>query len=94
MSMSRRATRQQQLMQMRKALSLLALSGAIRPADVEPRYFGAYATISKPVVPLDQRNGMVLSLWHTDVRLLMRAYMGKGIFTKRLRTSPVRQQAA
>lgn len=94
MSMSRRATRQQQLMQTRKALSLLALSGAIRPADVEPRYFGAYETISKPVMPLDRGNGTVLSFWHADVRLLVRVYMGKGIFTKGLRTSPTRQQVA
>ena len=94
MGMSRRAARQQQLMQMRKALSLLALSGAVRPADVEPRYFGAYETISRPEVPLDKGNAIVPSLWRADVRLLMSVYMRKGIFTKRLGTDPTRQQVA
>jgi hypothetical protein len=59
--------------QKRKALSLLSLSGAIRTADIEARYFGAERSVGRPGSaagrPLEAD---ITSIWGMDLRVLLK----------------------
>lgn len=54
----------------KKALQLLTLSGAVRPADVEPRYLGRERIVGgrhRNIVPAYETEQKTLSIWHKDL---------------------------
>jgi hypothetical protein len=60
-----------------KVLLLLTLSGAIRPADVELRYFGKRTTDAhqcEPSLAADPKPRAGTSIWSMGLKQLLRAY--------------------
>ncbi len=78
--MSRWTMRRELLQQKRNALRLLTLSGAIRPARLEPRYNGGNRTINgpqdHPSVPADYVcRAAIIFLGHRDPKQLWNGYV-------------------
>lgn len=65
----------------KKALQLLALSGAVRPADVEPRYLGRERIVGgrhRNIEPAwHDTEQETLSIWHKDLFYVWRATLRK-----------------
>ena len=88
MAISQWTRDRKQLQQKRTALTLLTLSGAIRKANVAPRYWGAEKIIyHQPITPADHAKETNLSLWQDDLKQAW-SFIRRGGFRKGLGTKP------
>lgn len=79
--MSRWRLYREQRQRKRKVFELLMVGGAVRPADVEPRYFGRERRIIQShkelTIQADIVRGSASSIWTVDLSVLWHEYVKK-----------------